>query len=103
VSITLRLTPIDLKRRTPERLQQYFDDLKKVIVEYNILPENEYNMDESGYATGEIEATKCIINANIRQRFHSKPGRREWVTLVECICADGAALPPLIIFKGDFF
>ena len=82
-------------------MQQYFDDLKKVIVEYNILPENEYNMDESGYAIGEIEATKCIINANIRQQFQSKPGRQEWVTSVECICADGTALLPLIIFKGE--
>ena len=70
------------------------------IAEYKILPENEYNIDESGYAIGEIEATKCIINVNIRQQFQSKPGRQEWVTSVECICTDGKALPPLIIFKG---
>jgi len=90
-----------LKAATPERLQKYFDDLEKVVAEYNILAENKYNMDESGYAIGEIEATRCIINANIRQQFQSKPGRQEWVTSVECICADGTALPPLIIFKGE--
>jgi DDE superfamily endonuclease len=57
-------------------------------------------MDESGFAIGEIEATKCIINAKIRQQFQSKPGRQEWVTAIECICADGTAIPPLIIFKA---
>ena len=101
MSITLRsIEAPRLKALTRERLQRYFEDLEKVIVEYKILPENEYNMDESGYVIGEIKATKCIINANIREQFQSKPGRQEWVTSVECFCADGTALPPLIIFKG---
>jgi DDE superfamily endonuclease/Tc5 transposase DNA-binding domain/helix-turn-helix, Psq domain len=100
-SVTLRSIESNrLKAATPERLQQYFDELEKVVAEYKILPKDKYNMDESGYAIGEIEASKCIINANIRQQFQSKPGRQEWVTSVECICADGTALPPLIIFKG---
>ena len=34
----------------------------------------------------------------IRQKFQAKPGRQEWVTSVECICADGSSLPP---FKGE--
>ena len=57
-----------------------------------------YNMDESGSAIGEIEATKRIINADIHERFQAKPGRQEWVTLVQCICADRTSIPPLIIF-----
>ena len=58
-----------------------------------------YNMDESGFSIGEVEASKCIINAQIRQRFQkAKPGR---VTSVECICADGTALPLLLIFKAE--
>ncbi len=58
-------------------------------------------MDESGFAIGDIEASQRIINATIRQRFQAKPGRQEWVTAIECICADGSSLPPLIIFKGE--
>src|SRR5271170_2911375 len=57
-------------------------------------------MDESGFAIGEKEAGRCIINANIRQKFQAKPGRQEWVTVVECICADGSIIPPLVIFKA---
>jgi hypothetical protein len=29
-----------------------------------------------------------------------QPGNREWVTVIECICSDGYALPPYIIFKN---
>ena len=76
--------------------------MKKVIEEYDVSPENMYNMDESGFSIGEVEASKCIINVDIRQKFQkAKPGRQEWVTSVECICADGTAIPPLIIFKGE--
>lgn len=86
---------------SPERLQRWFDDLEKVMTEYNIKPENIYNMDESGFAIGEKEPGRCIINARIRQQLQAKPGRQEWVTVVECVCADGTVVPPLVIFKAE--
>ena len=70
------------------------------MTEYNILPKDLYNMDENDFAIGEIEATKYIINAKIRQRFQSKSDHQEWITVVKCICADGTAIPSLIIFKA---
>jgi len=90
-----------IKDVSPERLQRWFDDLLKIITEFNIELENIYNMDESGFAIGDVEASQRIIDATIRQRFQAKPGRQEWVTAIECICADGTFLPPLIIFKGE--
>jgi Tc5 transposase DNA-binding domain/helix-turn-helix, Psq domain len=62
---------------SPERLRRWFDDLEKVIAKYNIKPENMYNMDESGFAIGEKEAGRCIINAQVRQQFQAKPGHQE--------------------------
>lgn len=101
---SVRLRSIDasrVKAASPERLQRWFDDLRMVLTEFNIKPENLYNMDESGFAIGEKEAGRVIINANIRQKFQAKPGRQEWVTVVECVCADGSHLPPLVIFKAE--
>ena len=92
---------VRVKDTSPERLQQWFAELEKVLAEYNIKPENIYNMDESGFAIGEKEAGKVIINAEVRQKFQAKPGRQEWVTVVECICADGTVVPPLVIFKAE--
>jgi len=39
-----------LKDSSPKRLQRWFDDLEKVLAEFDIKPENIYNMDESGFA-----------------------------------------------------
>jgi DDE superfamily endonuclease/Tc5 transposase DNA-binding domain/helix-turn-helix, Psq domain len=102
VSITPRsIDAVRIKDTSSERLKQWFDDLEKVLVEYNIKPENIYNMDESGFAIGEKEPGRCIINAKVRQQFQAKPGRQEWVSVVECICADGTIVPPLVIFKAE--
>jgi len=84
-----------------ERLQRWFDDVKKVISEYNIKPENMYNMDESGFAIGEKEAGRCIINAEIRQQYQAKPGHQEWVSVIACIGADGSVVPLLVIFQAE--
>jgi len=92
---------VRVKDVTPERMQQWFADLENVVAEYNIKPENKYNMDESGFAMGEKEAGKCIINAQIRQKYQAKPGRQEWVSVVECVSADGIVVPPLVIFNGE--
>lgn len=89
-----------IKDVSEARLTKWFHDLRAVVNEHEIEPHNIYNMDESGFAIGDVEASQRIINAEIRQRFQAKPGRQAWVTAVECICADGSFIPPLIIFKG---
>ena len=43
-------------------LRQWFIDLNETITKFNIKPKNIYNMDESGFAIGEKEAGRCIIN-----------------------------------------
>ena len=58
-------------------------------------------MDESGFSIGTIEAMHVIINSKIQQNYQAQPGRQEWVTSIECICADGTAIPPLIVFRGE--
>ncbi len=44
-----------------EWMQKWFMDLKIVIEEYNILPENIYNINESGFEIGEVEASKSML------------------------------------------
>ena len=77
---SVKLCAIDgvrIKDTSPERLAKWFKDLKMMIKEYKIVPENMYNMDESGFSIGEIQPDKCIINAQIRQQFQAKPGCQE--------------------------
>ena len=101
-SITLRsIDAVRINDTSPEWLTRWGEDLEKATTEYNILAENMDNidMDENRFAIGEIEAAaKRIINAYIRQEFQAKTGRQEWVTLLECVCANRTAILPLIIF-----
>jgi len=56
---------------------KWFDTVQEAIEEYNILKENTYNMDESGFSIGTIEASKVIINREIREYYQSQPGYQE--------------------------
>ena len=53
-----------------------------------------------GNAIGTRERSRVIIDATVGIKYHTEPGRQEWVTAIECICADGTVLPPYVIFKG---
>ena len=75
-----------IKDMSVKRLTKWFDDLKRIIEECNTEVKDIYNMDESGFAIGDIEASWRIINTEIRQQSQAKPRCPEWVTAVECIC-----------------
>jgi hypothetical protein len=74
------------------------------MAQYNLLPENTYNMDEKGFAIGVTGRSKRIFDKvlynqkQFRQSLHD--GNRKWVTLLATICADGSHLPPCIIYPA---
>jgi hypothetical protein len=90
-----------VKDTTVESLQAWFDAFQKVVKKYGIEDENIYNMDESGFSIGTIEAIRVITSAADRRKWQAQPGRQEWVSVVECIGADGSAIALLVIFKGQ--
>jgi hypothetical protein len=54
-----------------------------------------------GFAIGTSQTSYVVVDSRLRRKYQAEPGRQEWVTAVECICTDGSAIPPLIIFKGE--
>jgi hypothetical protein len=51
---------------------------------------------------GVIATTRVVIEL---ERRAGRPvtlqlGNREWVTVIECICARSWSLPPMVIFQG---
>ena len=86
---------------TKEGLDRWFNEFEKTIKEKNIRIEDMYNMDETGFGIGVVQASYVIINKESKKRYHAHPGRQEWASVVECICADGESLPPFLILKGE--
>jgi hypothetical protein len=96
--------PIDvvrIKDVTKDTLMKWFNDVRKTFDKHNIDLRNVYNMDESGFSIGKIAATRVIIDKRLRSKYQAQPGQQEWVSVVECICADGSSVAPLVIFRGE--
>jgi hypothetical protein len=60
-----------------------------------------HNFDESGFQMGIIGSMKVVTGAERCARPEMvQLGDREWVTVIQGICAAGYAIPPFIIYKG---
>jgi len=58
-------------------------------------------MDESGFNVGVIQVGRRVMDSTCNINYRKELGRQEWVTVLECICTDGTAISPLVIFKGE--
>lgn len=84
-------------------VKDYFEKLDAIIAEHDIPVENIYNMDEKGCQLGggrKQGRRKYLFGKASRLRYRIRDANLELVTVVECVCADGTALKPYIIFKG---
>ncbi|KAH7919619.1 hypothetical protein BV22DRAFT_1108007 [Leucogyrophana mollusca] len=69
-----------------------------------ILPEDIYGMDESGFPlSGNTAAYRCVGRRGVKVQHIAGSGDKENVTAIVTICADGTALTPTIIYKGQNF
>jgi hypothetical protein len=88
------------KAVTQPGIVSWFDKFKSIVEQFDILSENIYNMDETGFSIGAIKSAYVVVNKEIQSRSIIHPGRQEWVTVIECISTNGNALPPFFILKG---
>jgi DDE superfamily endonuclease/Tc5 transposase DNA-binding domain len=97
-----------IKDVSSEAILNFFAIFSALLEEHQIPHENVYNMDETGiplcYFINKRICDWRKSNQLCCCRFHpsleAQPGRQEWVTVIECICANGSSIPPMIIFKG---
>jgi Tc5 transposase DNA-binding domain len=98
----LHIDKDEIESTSKEDLDRWFTAYESEVIHgNNIKSENIYNMDEFGFSIGTIKNGKIIIDKSIRSNYRAEPGRREWVTVIDCICADGTSISPYIIFKGQ--
>ncbi len=75
-------------RRTVEKWFRAFRKATKGILLGNI-----YNMDETGFLIGILARAQVIIDASTcTTPYRTHPGRQEWVSVLECICANGTTV-----------
>ncbi|KAK0367791.1 transposase [Colletotrichum limetticola] len=57
-------------------------------------------MDETGIMEGKGANGLVLGMAEATAVRKKEPGSRTWVTIIECISADGRAIKLLVIYKG---
>src|SRR5271169_6251117 len=96
-----RIDACHIDQSTKEAVETWFDALRKIFNEEEIELGNVYNMDESGFNIGVIQVGCRVMDSRCNINYSKQPGRHEWVTVLECICVDGTAISPLVIFKAE--
>lgn len=99
------LDGIDTNRKRADSAFKYslcFELLRRKMKQYKIHPRNIYNMDEKGFLIGVLARMKRVFS---RRRYKEggikqfiEDGNRECITSIACICADGTALSPTLIY-----
>ena len=83
-------------------IKAWFARVQETIEKYEIMKENIYNMDETGFQMGVASTAKVVCGSETKQS-HARalqPGNREWVTAIIAVNAMGWSLPPQIIFAA---
>ncbi|KAJ6016491.1 hypothetical protein N7540_011082 [Penicillium herquei] len=98
-----RLRVIDWKRddrQIEDKVRHWFAIIGRELADPAILPENVYNMDETGVLLSVLNSLKVLVSKDNLRKHRGTTVKRTLVTVVECICADGRSLHPLIIWPA---
>jgi hypothetical protein len=88
-------------QENPETIGAWFKLVEDTKAKYGVHDDNVHNFDETGFQMGVISSMKVVTGAERRAWPELvQPGNREWVTVIQSICAAGYATPPFIIYKG---
>ena len=94
---------LDSNRQASEdqnRVLEYFQKLQKTIEDEGIIPEDIWNMDETGFRIG-IGKDQLIVTKRKRAHLFSMPENRESATAIEAISAGGSYIPAFLILSGQ--
>ena len=83
-------------------LAAYFEALSTLFLENSYLPDDIYNFDETGFSLGTSRSTRVLTNSKRKTPNKTIPGRQEWITVIESVSAGGRALPPLLLYTGEY-
>ncbi|KAH7563608.1 hypothetical protein BM1_00655 [Bipolaris maydis] len=87
----------------PVLIKNWFELVEQTKAKYGICDEDVYNFNEAGFIMGKI-TTQLVVTASERRGRPKavEPGNREWVTLIAAINAAGWAVPPFLVFAGQY-
>lgn len=83
-----------------DKIMHWFEVIGKVLNDPAILPENVYNMDETGVMLCMLHSVKVLVGKDDRRDYRGAGVKRTTVTAIECISGNGRSLLPMIIWPA---
>lgn len=82
-------------------ITHWFQVVGKELQDPVILPENVYNMGETGVMLRMLGSVKVLVGKDDARNYRGAGVKRTMVAAIECISADGRSLLPLIIWPAS--
>lgn len=79
---------------------QWFTVIGRELHDPASVPENVYNMDETGVLLSVLNSLKVLVSKQDLTNCRGTAVKRTLVPAIECISAGGKSPPPLIILSG---
>jgi hypothetical protein len=83
-----------------DKVSHWFEVIGRELDDPVILPENVYNMDETGVLLSVLSSLKVLVGKDDLRAYRGAGVKRTLVTAIECISGDGRSLNPLIIWPA---
>ena len=83
-----------------DKIADWFLVIKQVLQDPAVLPENVYNMDETGVMLCKLGSVKVLVGKYNPRDYRGASVKRTIVTAIECVSANGRSLLPMIIWPA---
>lgn len=84
-----------------DKVIHWFEVIRKVLGDPDVLQENLYNMDETGVMLSKLNSVKVQTSKDNEQGYRGARVKRTTVTAIECVSGDGRYLRPMIIWPAS--
>lgn len=84
-----------------DKVVHWFEVISKVLQEPAVVPENVYNMDETGVMLSMPGSVKVLVSKDDLRGYRGARIKLTVVTAVECVSSDGRYLDPMIIWPAS--
>jgi hypothetical protein len=86
-----------LKKDVFEQWFKLYNSLRR---QYNLAPQDIYNIDEKGFIMESIQKSHVLVSMYEKDALVRQDRNQDWISIIEAISGDREYLPSYIIFKA---
>ena len=81
-------------------MKEWFRELRSLIDQYNIQPQDIHNFNETGIRVGCAKRVEVVVPVGISNVYTANSEDRRTITIIKTICAAGSVIPLILIIPA---